>query len=283
MLDFTFSVRGLEVSFRILNIVPGEVNPSWDFGVVGGTSTELSPKYTYETSGFYNVTLTIGEYKVTKVVIVSEFSKTHLTDSIYNLFDVYIPINLREYLTQSNKDMYINKWQLYMHPLVNHCIPLEEYSNELYYEGLENQLILECAAFDYLYTSILNLLSSTSSQLEKLMQDNGTAEDSPRGDRIKQITTGPTEVQYYDTLVETISSLYKAYMNACAPGGVLDTLKQNLCMLSKRLDIYLPICGEPFKSVVPPKVVNRRHEGIIGGPNPTSPLGGDGHSLIPVN
>lgn len=281
MLDFVTQVRGLEASFRILNKVSGEDTPVWDFGVDGGTSEEISPKYTYETSGFYNVKLTVGEETVEHTVIVSDKSFTHLTDSIYNLFENYIPENLREYLTTESKAMYINKWQLYVHPLVNHCIPLSEYSNELYYEGLENQLILECAVFDYLYTSILNLLASSSASLQKLLNDNGTEEDSARGDRIKQITTGPTEVQYFDTLVETVSSLYKAYMTACSPGGVLDTLKQNLCMLSKRLDIYLPICGEPFKRVVPPKVVNRREEGPFGGPNSTTIIGGNGHALIP--
>ena len=31
------------------------------------------------------------------------------------------------------------------------------------------------------------------------------AQQSHRGDRIKQITTGPTEVQYYDTLADVLT------------------------------------------------------------------------------
>lgn len=278
MLDFIASVKGLEVSFRSLGVPSGEI-PAWDFGVSGGSSSEINPTFQYETSGFYTVTLTVHEQTVSKTIIVSEYSRTHLTDSIYALFDNYIPESLKSHLDPANKAMYINKWQLYMQPLVNHEVPLEEYNNELYYEGLENQLILECSVFDYLYTGILNLLATTSTQLQSSM--DGTSEEVSGRDRIKQITTGPTEVQYYDTIVETVSSLYKAYITACSPGGILDTLKQNLCMLSKRLDIYLPICTRPFKAVVPPRVAMERVERGLDGPNPDAPLGGKGRSLIP--
>lgn len=275
-LDFSQSVLGLDVSFRITSKVPADQTPVWDFGDdTGLISGELNPKHRYETSGYYTVTvnLTDSEGEVTdqrvKLIIVSEYSKTHLTDSIYNLIDTYIPANLRINMTQDEKAIYINKWQLYIQPLVNHEIPLEEYSNELYYEGLENQLIMELAAYDFLYIRIENMLVQTAEQLNKQIiseSSSDSGEESGR-DRIKQITTGPTEVQYYDTLTDSLSTLYKSYATATAPGGILDDLRKNLCMLAQRMEIFLPICTQP-RTITVPKVVNPREAGPLGGPNP---------------
>lgn len=276
-LDFSQSVSGLDVSFRITSKVPADQTPVWDFGDdTGLISGELNPKHSYETSGYYTVTvkLTDSEGEVTdqrvKLIIVSEYSKTHLTDSIYNLIDTYIPANLRINMTQDEKAIYITKWQLYIQPLVNHEIPLEEYSNELYYEGLENQLIMELAAYDFLYIRIENMLVQTAEQLNKQIiseSSSESGEEEEGRDRIKQITTGPTEVQYYDTLTDSLSTLYKSYATATAPGGILDDLRKNLCMLAQRMEIFLPICTQSRKINVP-KVVNHRHAGPLGGPNP---------------
>lgn len=275
-LDFSQSVLGLDVSFRITSKVPADQTPVWDFGDdTGLISGDLNPKHSYETSGYYTVTvkLTDSEGEVTnqrvKLIIVSEYSKTHLTDSIYNLIDTYIPANLRINMTQDEKAIYINKWQLYIQPLVNHEIPLEEYSNELYYEGLENQLIMELAAYDFLYIRIENMLVQTAEQLNKQIiseSSSDSGEESGR-DRIKQITTGPTEVQYYDTLTDSLSTLYKSYATATAPGGILDDLRKNLCMLAQRMEIFLPLCTQP-RTITVPKVVNPREAGPLGGPNP---------------
>lgn len=275
-LDFSQSVLGLDVSFRITSKVPADQTPVWDFGDdTGLISGELNPKHSYETSGYYTVTvnLTDSEGEVTdqrvKLIIVSEYSKTHLTDSIYNLIDTYIPANLRINMTQDEKAIYINKWQLYIQPLVNHEIPLEEYSNELYYEGLENQLIMELAAYDFLYIRIENMLVQTAEQLNKQIISESSSESGEESgrDRIKQITTGPTEVQYYDTLTDSLSTLYKSYATATAPGGILDDLRKNLCMLAQRMEIFLPLCTQP-RTITVPEVVNPREAGLLGGPNP---------------
>lgn len=276
-LDFSQSVLGLDVSFRITSKVPADQTPVWDFGDdTGLISGELNPKHSYETSGYYTVTvkLTDSEGEVTdqrvKLIIVSEYSTTHLTDSIYNLIDTYIPANLRINMTRDEKAIYITKWQLYIQPLVNHEIPLEEYSNELYYEGLENQLIMELAAYDFLYIRIENMLVQTAEQLNKQIiseSSSESGEEEEGRDRIKQITTGPTEVQYYDTLTDSLSTLYKSYATATAPGGILDDLRKNLCMLAQRMEIFLPICTQARKITVP-KIVNQRHAGPLGGPNP---------------
>lgn len=274
-LDFIAKVNHLEVSVYILSEVPADLTPVWDFGVVGSNSS--STTYTYETSGRYAIKLTLVDSEglpvesVSKTVMISEFVDTQLTDSIYNLIDKYIPGDLQLDITVSDKAAYITKWQLYLQPLVNHCIPKQEYSNEFYYEGLENQLIMELAAYDFLYTKIENMLVQTASKLNTLTESTSSSEAGEGRDRIKQITTGPTEVQYYDDITESISTLFKAYANATQPGGILDDIRNNLCMLAQRLDIYLPFCERP-RHIKVPKVVNRRKSGLIGGPNPGFPV-----------
>lgn len=277
MLDFVYSVSGLKVSYRILTKVPADSKPDWDFGDNRGKSSDINPNYTYDSSGFYTVTLRVGGDTCTKTVLVSSHVSTVLKGSIYNLIDKYIPKSLADSLTIEDKETYINKWQLYLQPLVNHEIPLEEYSNELYYEGLENQLIMELAVYDLVYSKIYNLILSTGSTLSDIV--SGNPGDGEGDGRIKQITTGPTEVQFYDSLSESISSLYKTYTQMTQPGGMLDELRKNICMLASRLDIFLPICDKP-SLVVAPKVVNRRVSCGISGPNPPALVNKSGGSLL---
>lgn len=292
-LDFQYSVDGLEVSFTVISKVPRKAIFSWDFGDDSVAYNERNPSHTYEKSGFYTVTLEISTPEdgvvstVDKLLLVSNITHTHLTGSIYSLINEYIPKELSGPMTNEQKSVFINKWQLYIHPLVHRPrgkeIPKDKYNDELYYEGLENQLIMELAAWDYLNVMILNLLTGAGQYMREMTTSgsagDGSNEDT-RGDRIKHIQTGPTEVDYYDTLSESTSALFKAFSQAIKPGGILDEFKKNLCMLAERIDIYLPFCNLPYTSIVP-KVVNRRDPGILGGPNPTAPIKGDGVTLIP--
>lgn len=273
--DFLYKTSKLQASFRVLPKVPADLIPDWDFGDNRGKSNELSPSYTYEASGFYDVTLTVGDQVITHTVVVTEYVHTHLTDSIYNLIDKYIPSELLIDISYSDKLSYINKWQLYIQPLVSHVIPIEEYSNELYYEGLENQLVMELAVYDYIYTKVTNLLLNTGNSLYITSKGDGT------DNKVKQITTGPSEVQFFEDITEAHGSLLKVYSTAIQPGGIIDNIKANLCMLASRLDIYLPICRKPVGVKVVPKVVNHRDSGILGGPNPGSIINYNESSLIP--
>lgn len=291
-LDFQYTVEGLDVSFSVTSKVPAKAIFNWDFGDDKEAYNQRNPSHSYEKSGFYTVTLTVetadGSYKGEgqKVLIISSITKTHLTDSIYNLINEFIPHELSGPMTNSQKSLYINKWQLYIAPLVNRPrgleIPLEHYNDELYYEGLENQLVMELAAWDYLNVKILNILTGTGQYLRDLTME-GTTEDEgfegTRGDRVKRIQTGPTEVEYYDSLSEATSTLFKAYSQAVQPGGVMDELRKNLCMLASRLSIYLPFCSQSYHPTVP-YVVNRRNPGPLGGPNPTAPLNRSGSVTI---
>ena len=276
-LAFVYVTKGLQVSFRIISKVPSGVTTSWDFGdFKESSSNDRSPSYTYETAGFYTVTLrvTIGEETIeqSQLVMVSEDENitTHLSDSIYNLIDNYIPKELGN-MSMDQKVTYITKWQLYLGPLVNHEILPDKYQDELAYEGLENQLVMELAAWEYLNVQITALLARTNDFFSKFQSqpESSNSEKEDNNTRIKKITTGPTEVEYFDRYSDSIASWWKYYIQALQPGGIIDELRVNLCTLAQRLDIYLPFCDKVRTSVVP-KVVNHRKAGPLGGPNPTS-------------
>jgi PKD repeat protein len=295
-LAFVYVAKGLEVSFQVVSKVPANATIGWDFGVVGGESSELNPTYTYESPGYYTVTLKVtvpseegGEPDVSEVsqtVMVSDAgTKTHLNDSIYNLIDLYVPANLvSDGMSLQEKTTYIQKWQLYLGPLVDHCIPVEEYTNELKYEGLENQLVMELAVWDFLNMQIISLLTGTGQYIDSLtyqsVNTHGEGEDPEeepvddevKAGRVKRIQTGPTEVEYFDELSDSLSTLYKAYSEALKPNGIIDVLRQNLCNLASRLRIFLPMCDNAYKPVKVPRVVNRRHPRGIDGPNPPTIL-----------
>lgn len=295
-LAFVYVAKGLEVSFKVLNKVPADATIGWDFGVIGGESSELNPTFTYESPGYYTATLTVTENPpggdpivstVSQVLLVSDGDiKTHLNDSIYNLIDLYVPANLvDDGMTLQQKTTFIQKWQLYLGPLVNHCIPMEEYTNELYYEGLENQLVMELAVWDFLNMQIISLLTGTGQYIDSLTyqsvnthgegedhEEEPVEDDQVKAGRVKRIQTGPTEVEYFDELSDSLSTLYKAYSEALKPNGIIDVLRQNLCNLASRLRIFLPMCDNAYKPVKVPRVVNRRHPKGIDGPNPPTIL-----------
>lgn len=276
-LDFVYNTLGLDVSFRVITKTPPKSIFEWDFGDDNGYAyNKKLPTHTYEKPGFYQVTLTVTDSSgfnstVSKTVIVTTKSKTHLTDSIYVLIDNYIPSVIGDGLTMEDKAMYINKWQLYIGPLVNHDTPIEDYNDELSYEGLENQLIMELAAWDFLNVRVMNILIQANGYIGEITSstDNPDSDqaDSARGDRIKSITTGPTEVQYYDKLTESGSSLFKAFTDALKPGGIIDELRKNLCTLANRLDIFLPFC-ENYRPIIPPRNVRLKRPGPLDVPNP---------------
>ena len=293
-LDFLCKVEGLKVTFQILSRIPTNVKVSWNFGDDTDVYNQTKVSHEYSEMGIYHIDLTVetseGIYgKGTKVLMLSTITKTRLSDSIYNLINDYIPHEISKGMTSNQKSVFIDKWQLYIQPLVNRSsgeeIPIEEYNNELYYEGLENQLIMELAAWDYLNVTITNLLTGSGEYLRQITRKFSTEDDesyeNTRGDRVKKITTGPTEAEYYDTLTESMSALFKAYTDALKPGGVMDGLRKNLCMLASRLEIFLPFCTSEYHITIP-KVVNRRNPGPFGGPNPTAPLSDGAVKIKPL-
>lgn len=279
VVDFNYATVGLKVTFENLSTgVPSDYTYHWDFGD-NTQSTLNNPTHEFDKPGFYKVTLLVKDPASNTVgsseqrVPVTDKAKTHLSGSIYQLIDTYIPENIFGIVTTSTKRQFIEKWQLYLQPLVNHCIPLQEYNNEMYYEALENQLIMELAAYDFMSVQVANMVKA---QAQSILENNTTSSsggseppDGYQGD-VKKIQTGPTQVEYFNPN-EDESDLASNIIKALGPGGLLDMMKENLCMLAGRLDIYLPICERPTRVVVP-KAVNKRIKGPLSGPDPFSLL-----------
>lgn len=279
VVDFNYATVGLKVTFENLSTrVPSDYTYHWDFGD-NTQSTLNNPTHEFDKPGFYKVILVVKDPASNTVgsseqrVPVTDKAKTHLSGSIYQLIDTYIPENIFGVVTTSTKRQFIEKWQLYLQPLVNHCIPLPEYNNEMYYEALENQLIMELAAYDFMSVQVANMVKA---QAQSILENNTTSSsggsepsDGYQGD-VKKIQTGPTQVEYFNPN-EDESDLASNIIKALGPGGLLDMMKENLCMLAGRLDIYLPICERPTRVVVP-KAVNKRIKGPLSGPDPFSLL-----------
>ena len=279
VVDFNYATVGLKVTFENLSTrVPSDYTYHWDFGD-NTQSTLNNPTHEFDKPGFYKVILIVKDPASNTVgsseqrVPVTDKAKTHLSGSIYQLIDTYIPENIFGVVTTSTKRQFIEKWQLYLQPLVNHCIPLQEYNNEMYYEALENQLIMELAAYDFMSVQVANMVKA---QAQSILENNTTSSsggsepsDGYQGD-VKKIQTGPTQVEYFNPN-EDESDLASNIIKALGPGGLLDMMKENLCMLAGRLDIYLPICERPTRVVVP-KAVNKRIKGPLSGPDPFSLL-----------
>lgn len=283
--DFTFRKEGNTVFFQNKSKeVPEGSTYLWDFGVYKATSNEENPEpYTYTEQGFYKVTLKITPPASSGLEISTAYDnfgitldgKPTLSDSVYNLIESYIPDELVKYVTNKDKRVYIEKWQLYLQPLVEPEVPLDKYNDEFAYPPLVNQLIVELAAYDWLMTGMINLLRSVSSSIEESSSssEGGTNVEEPSNGNVKKIITGPTEVEFFEPMMsgEDVSSLTKTITGALQPGGILDSIKSNICMLATRLDIYLPICDQ-VNHVIIPKVGNRRKPGLLGGPNPIFPI-----------
>lgn len=283
--DFLSTVVGLHARFRAYTKeLPENFQVTWSFG---DEETEIhhgivTASHQYSKPGEYVVKMTIaddqGGISVSKshVISVSDKVNTQLPGSIYDLIDTYIPEDIFGVLTLKEKQQFIEKWQLYIQPLVDHEIPIEEFNNELYYEALENQLIMELAAYDYMIVQISLMVGATT----ETVKDNNSvsssesetteSESSGSNSKVKRIQTGPTEVEFFND-VDSESKTSSNIIKAMQPGGVIDILKQNLCMLAERLSIYLPICTR-VREVVTPRVVNRRVPKFLDGPDPTYPI-----------
>lgn len=280
--EFSFNRKRLDVSFINLSTEVDNITPLWDFGD-GEVSNEVSPKHKYEEPGVYNVTLSypgtdeeLDSTSSTQTVVVSDKVFTVLSDTIYRLIDELLPEDVFGEISASQKHNLITKWQLYLAPLVNHRIPLDEFTNELYFEALENQLVMEAAAYDLMVLKVnlmvqsysTNLVDHSISSSSSSSSGGSGASDGSEG-KIKKIVTGPSEVEFFEEKdTESYSEVFKNVIRAMDPEGIIALMRQQVCMLAERLDIYLPICSRLPKKVFVPKVVNRRDPGFLGGPDP---------------
>lgn len=273
-MDILVKKNKLEVSFSALIFPDGTINSphyNWNFGDGSIVEDQPNPTHTYSASGFYLVNLTVNytdseniakSLVETTSIVISDKVETTLSNSIYQLFRYYIPDGIT--ITQPQIRFYIEKWQLYILPLLNHELESVNATDELYYEALENQLIVELSAYDYLKVLLQQLLMSIQGKNIAMAQNNSEEGGGP----VKKIVTGPSEVEFYDQVTESQVSSYKILTAAFQKDGTIDNLRKDLCMLATRLDIYLPICKNDTVEKPGIEVANRRDPGLLGGPNP---------------
>jgi len=228
--NFSYSVSALEVSFtdRSSN---GPTSWLWDFGD-GTTDNTQNPSHTYSRRGFFVVTLTAinadGTGDPFKLSIgVSDTGINPLPRSIYDMVLSYIPTTTD--ISIGEIDGFTKKWQLYLQPLVeNPTVDANNSFDEFYWPPLINQLIAELVSLDLIIQAINVMISSSSSS------GGGTA-----GGAMKKVITGPTQAEWHDPsgTSDSVNNMVKA-------GGAMDTLIKQVCMLSQRVRIYLPICKD---------------------------------------
>lgn len=248
---FGYSKSGLTVDF-INTSLNSPTEWLWDFGD-GNNSNDKSPSHTYTEMGFFTVTLTAtndeGSNSLSLTIGASDISDM-LNASIFELIDHYIPSALVSEMAGTEKLSLIQKWQLYLQPLVH--IPYEvspEYThNEFKWPGLVNSLIAQLVAYDITVQAANQFVSNSMST----GGSTGSVETGTGKQQIKSIETGPAKTEWYeDKSSEEFKNLADAISSATRAGGAIDLMKGSICMLAQRVSIYLPMCGELDISVVP--------------------------------
>lgn len=258
---FGYSKSGLTVSFINTSLNLPTIY-SWDFGD-GNTSTSQSPTHTYSGLGFFTVTLIAtnsdGASDPLTMNIGVGTNNTQLDSTLPELIDQFMPTALVGEMTAAEKISLIHKWQLYLQPLVEIPNPVAEpdIHNEFAWPGLLNILIAQLVAYDIILqganqylTAAGDMGGSTTSSGGEQVQTNGT---------LKSIETGPAKTEWYEgknstSDSEIIKNIGEAFSSAVKAGGALDQLKESICQLSKRVRIFLPMCGQLSHNTIVPRV-----------------------------
>lgn len=254
---FGYSKTGLTVNF-INSSLNSPTSFSWDFGD-GVTSIEKSPSHTYTEMGFFTVKLVArnldGEDTLTITIGASDISDM-LNASILELIDHYMPSALVGELSSSEKVALIQKWQLYLQPLIEipYKVAVEDTFNEYKWPGLANTLIAQLVAYDVILQAANQFVSMSS------ITGGSSSETNPGSGKqqLKSVETGPAKTEWYeDKSSELIKNIGDALSQATKAGGAIDLLKESACQLSKRIRIYLPMCGQLEGITIVPQVTGK--------------------------
>lgn len=204
----------------------------WDFGD-STTSTAQNPSHTY-TAGTYTVKLTVtntdGSSHLQRQLVVSTLPV--LPIGLMAFLNLNLPADIP--ITTEQKEAAIAQWQLFIQPLVIPAVNANDTFLESAYPPLANALIALLAAY-----SIINA-SAIGSGTYALYTGNGNS------GLIKKVVTGPSEVEYQDVGIAQKSFFSK--------DGIMSILSQQICSLSSRLMIFLPMCPPlPDPKLIPLK------------------------------
>lgn len=131
-------------------------------------------------------------------------------------------------------------WKLFLIPLVNFTWvnPVDKLSDENW-DLLHKTLIAKLIVFEAFQLAVLNNFLA--------LVYNYNVDSEGGNDNVKKITTGPSDVEFFDTFKTLID-----YLKPSKSGSVLDSVKMELCNLAARLMINLPMCPPiPQNTTVP--------------------------------
>lgn len=132
------------------------------------------------------------------------------------------------------------EWRVYLQKAITPGILDGDVQNEAAWPFLVNILIAKLIVFDFIIKSIKSLMASS------------TLGSAGSGANIKKITTGPTDVEYFDAF----ASLAK-FFAPTAHGSALDNMAIDICQLAKRVRVYLPLCNNPNTDPIVPLKAGR--------------------------
>lgn len=260
---FGYSKVGNTVHFQNLSL-NAPTSFRWEFGDTLA-STDINPTHEYATEGFFEVTLiasredsgvTIDSEPLTITVGISEVDDV-LNTSIIKLIDHYLPMAFRLEASVNEKISMVQKWQLYLQPLVviPYKVQKQDIYNELKWPGLVNLLIGQLAAKDIMLMVINRFLVNIGlSSVEEAVGPNSMEKE------LKSIETGPAKTEFYqENIPENYKNLSQAYLSITTANGPYTIVARGLCELAQRLRIYLPTCGPLNYSPTVPRVFKRLH------------------------
>jgi len=196
---------------------------SWDFGDLSPLDITQNPSHLYATAGTYIVKLT-----ATNIDGFGTIQRTLVVSTV-----PILPVPLKTFLNcklpstiifdEDCKDAYIAQWQLFIQPLVSPIVVINDVFKESAYPPLANALIAMLAA----YSVILDAGT-------KGITTGAAAGTSSGATPVKKIVTGPSEVEFQDVA--------NAQQDFFAKEGVIAKLREEICSMSNRLLIKLPMC-----------------------------------------
>lgn len=233
--------------------------PEWDWGWDDEEEEPEGPIEWGDSSEILEFSIVVGD--------IEEISYKPLPEII----DEYMPTALLGSASISRKITLINKWRVYLQPLVYLenpdpgkpviTIPKSETHNEMAWPTLFNYLIAQLVAHDIILQGANQFLANVGrlgGEVEGNIGDTGT---------IKSIETGPTKSEWWeDMTAEGLEKLAKVYEGVNRNGGILEQLKESICQLSSRLRIYLPMCGQLNHNTTPIQVTHTHRGGHNANP-----------------
>jgi hypothetical protein len=239
-----YSMSGSSVSMKIYTdpVTSMGLTLNGTDDTVGTVRLDSSITSTLQTLEYSIVeTKTNGEIITLFQGTISIQSESQFTTSVNSLIEGLKPDGIN--LDPNFKNQQITYWRLYLQPLTTPPIDDENLNSDENWPPLVNFLIAYLVIYDFLKKYARKAFSD--------MFGNGAADTE--GAQIKKIETGPTNVEYFDS-ASALQNVFKTNTQGMSP---FDKLAEEACMLSKRLRIYLPICGHLSHNPVIPHKVGR--------------------------